>query len=102
MNTHSDTRHIAVVGAGVIGLATAFHLLKRGARVTILDRDPAGDKTSFGNAGGIGVTEVMPAAMPGTLWRVFGWMLDPLGPLAVRPTYAPKLIPWLLRFAKSS
>jgi len=90
-----------VVGAGIVGLAVAYHLIKEGAQVTLVDRDPEGDKASFGNAGGIAVTEVVPASMPGTLWRAFGWMLDPLGPLAVRPAHAPKLIPWLARFAKA-
>jgi D-amino-acid dehydrogenase len=93
--------HIAVVGAGIVGLAVAYHLIKDGAQVTVIDRDPEGDKASFGNAGGIAVTEVVPASAPGTLWRVFGWIADPLGPLAVRPTHAPKLIPWLVRFAKA-
>jgi D-amino-acid dehydrogenase len=97
-----DRIHVAVVGAGIVGLAVAYHLVKNGARVTVIDRDPDGDKTSFGNAGGIAVTEVMPAAAPGILWRVCGWMLDPLGPIAVRPVHAPKLIPWLIRFARVS
>lgn len=92
---------VAVVGAGIIGLAVAYHLEKGGAKVTIIDRDPQGDKASLVNAGGIAVTEVMPASAPGVWWRVFGWMLDPLGPLTVRATYAPKLLPWLARFAKS-
>jgi D-amino-acid dehydrogenase len=93
--------HIAVVGAGIVGLAVAYHLIKDGAQVTLIDRDPQGDGASLGNAGGIAVTEVVPASAPGSLWRVFGWMLDPLGPLAVRPTHAPKLIPWLSRFAQA-
>jgi D-amino-acid dehydrogenase len=79
----------------------AYHLVKGGANVTLVDRDPEGDKASFGNAGGIAVTEVMPASVPGALWRAFGWMLDPLGPIAVRPCHAPKLIPWFARFVKS-
>jgi len=94
-------RPVAIVGAGIVGLAVAYHLAKDGAQVTLIDRDPQGDKASFGNAGGIAVTEVMPASAPGVLWRVFGWMLDPLGPLAVRPGHALKLIPWLLHFAQS-
>jgi D-amino-acid dehydrogenase len=93
--------HIAVVGAGIVGLAVAYHLIKDGTQVTLIDRDPQGDGASLGNAGGIAVTEVVPASAPGSLWRVFGWMLDPLGPLAVRPTHAPKLIPWLSRFAQA-
>src|SRR5882757_8641668 len=94
--------HVAVVGAGIVGLSVAYHLLHSGARVTLIDRDPEGDKCSFGNAGGIAVTEVVPASAPGVVWRVPGWMLDPLGPLAVRPAHAPKLIPWLIRFARVS
>jgi glycine/D-amino acid oxidase-like deaminating enzyme len=92
---------IAVVGAGIVGLAVAYHLVKGGAKVTVVDREPGGDNASFGNAGGIAVTEVVPASAPGGLWRAFGWMLDPLGPVAVRPSHAPRLIPWLVHFAKS-
>jgi D-amino-acid dehydrogenase len=93
---------IAVVGAGVIGLAVAYHLATAGARVTVIDGEPEKDGASFGNAGGIAVTELFPAASPGVWWRVFGWLADPLGPLAIRPTHAPKLIPWLVRFAASA
>jgi D-amino-acid dehydrogenase len=92
---------VTVIGAGIIGLAAAYHLVKAGALVTVVDRDPEGDKASFGNAGCIAVTEVAPASSPGLWRRVPGWMLDPLGPLAVRPLHAPKLIPWLRRFARS-
>ena len=93
-------RHVVVVGAGIIGLATAYQNLRAGARVTVIDRDPQGDKASFGNAGAIAVTEVVPASVPGVAWRALGWMLDPLGPLAVRPAHALKLVPWFMRFAK--
>lgn len=92
-------KHVLVIGAGIVGLSTAHHLLKDGARVTLIDRDPQGDKASFGNAGGIAVTEVVPASVPGMLWKVPRWLLDPLGPLAIRAAHAPRLIPWLLRFS---
>ena len=94
--------HVAIIGAGIVGCAVAYHLLKVGIRVTIVHRDPNGDKASFGNAGAIAVTEIIPAAAP-TVWlQVFRWMFDPLGPLAVRPAHTPSLIPWLVHFAKSS
>ena len=93
--------HVAIVGAGIIGLAAGYHLTRGGARVTLVDRDPEGDKASFGNAGGIAVTEVVPASAPKILWRALSWLFDPLGPLAIRPSHAPKLIPWLLRFSRS-
>ena len=94
-------KHVLVIGAGIVGLSTAHHLLKDGARVTLIDRDPQGDKASFGNAGGIAVTEVVPASVPGMLWKVPRWLLDPLGPLAIRAAHAPRLIPWLLRFSEA-
>jgi D-amino-acid dehydrogenase len=95
------TKSVVIVGAGVVGLAIAYHLRRDGALVTVVDRDPEGDKASFGNAGGIGVTEVIPASVPGLLWKVPGWLVDPLGPLAIRPAHAAKLIPWLWRFSRA-
>lgn len=92
---------VIVVGAGIIGLAVALHLVTAGVRTTVIDSDPEGDKTSVGNAGGIAVTEVVPASVPGVLWRVPGWLMDPLGPLAVRPAHVPRLLPWLWQFAKA-
>jgi D-amino-acid dehydrogenase len=90
-----------VVGAGVVGLAVAYWLSEDGIAVTVVDRDPSGDKASFGNAAGIAVTEVVPASVPGLAWRVPGWLVDPLGPLAVRPAHALHLIPWLWRFSRA-
>lgn len=95
-------KHIAVVGAGIVGLAVAHHLLNEGMKVTVVDRDPLGDKASYGNAAGIAVTEVIPAGVPGLWKQIPGWLLDPLGPLAIRPMHAPKLFPWFLKFSKSS
>jgi D-amino-acid dehydrogenase len=92
---------VAVVGAGIIGLAIAYQLIKVGVHVTVLERAPHEDGASVVNAGGIAVTEVVPASSAGVGWRIFGWMIDPLGPLAVRPRHAIHLIPWLLRFRRA-
>lgn len=91
---------ILVIGAGIVGLSCAHALRADGHDVTVLDRDPAGDKCSFGNAAGIGVTEIVPASVPGLAWKVPGWLVDPLGPLALRLGHFPKLVPWLLRFLR--
>jgi D-amino-acid dehydrogenase len=96
-----DQETVAVVGAGIVGLAVAYHLHCDGFHVTVIDPDPAGDKASLGNAGGIAVTEVVPASMPGLMWKVPRWLLDPLGPLTIRPSYAPKLLPWLHAFLRA-
>lgn len=93
-------KHVVVIGAGIVGLAAAHHLLRDGARVTVIDKDPEGDKASFGNAGGIAVTEIVPASTPGILWKVPGWLLDPLGPLSIGPRHATRMIPWFRRFSQ--
>lgn len=95
-------KKVVVVGAGIIGLSVAYHLHKSGCEVTIIDRNPEGDKTSFGNAGSIAVMEINPAASPGVIWKIPRWLFDPLGPLSLKPTYFFNLIPWLFRFYKTS
>ncbi len=89
---------IGIIGAGIVGLNCAHWLREDGHEVTVIDRDPRGDKCSWGNAGGIAAPEVVPASMPGVLRQVPRWLLDPLGPLALRPAHAPAMLPWLRRF----
>lgn len=90
-----------VIGAGIVGLCCARALLRVGHAVTVIDRDPTGDKASFGNAGGLGVTEILPAASPGVISQVPRWLIDPLGPLSLRPAHLPRLLPWLARFLRA-
>jgi len=94
-------REVIIIGGGIVGLSCAHQLLTRGISVTVIDRDPEGDKASIGNAGGIAVTEVVPASIPGLIWRVPGWLLDPLGPLSIRSRYVVRITPWLLRFLRA-
>jgi D-amino-acid dehydrogenase len=91
-----------VIGAGVVGVAIAHALQARGRKVTLIDRDTPGRGASFGNLASIAVTEFMPASRP-AIWRqIPGWMLDPEGPVRVRPAYMPRLVPWFLRFLAAS
>ena len=93
-------RHVAVIGAGVEGAASAVELLRAGHRVTVIEPgEPGGPQAaSFGNAGWLSSHSVLPASAPG-LWRkVPSFLRDPLGPLAVRWGYFPKVAPWLLRY----
>jgi D-amino-acid dehydrogenase len=89
---------LVVVGAGVIGLACARRAQQMGWRVTLLDRDFEGDRASHGNAGGIAVSESTPIAVSAFSLKAVRWLLDPLGPLAIRPRHAPRLLPWLRAF----
>ncbi|MFV1850427.1 MAG: NAD(P)/FAD-dependent oxidoreductase [Thalassospira sp.] len=100
--TPSNAQKAVVIGAGIVGVNVALALQDKGYDVTILDRGEPGMGASFGNAGGLAVTECAPIAMPGTLMNVPGWLMDPLGPLSVRWGYLPKMLPWLLRFVAAS
>lgn len=96
------SKHVIVVGAGIVGIASALQLKLAGCEVTLLDRGEPARETSYGNAGAFAVSDVIPLAEPGVLAKVPGWMLDPLGPLALRWRYLPTLTPWLLRFMAAS
>lgn len=98
----ADPSPIIVVGAGIIGLCTAFHLQRTGASVLVIDRGPPGAGCSAGNAGSISIGSVVPLGMPGVLRSAPRMLLDPNSPLRVPFAYAPRAIPWLLRFALAS
>lgn len=91
-----------IIGAGIIGTAIAHDLQKRGRQVVLVDRDAPGMGASFGNMASIAVTEFMPASRPSVWRQIPGWMLDPEGPVRVRPAYMPRLVPWFLRFIAAS
>lgn len=87
-----------VVGAGIVGSAIAFELKRRGKEVILLDRDTPGRGASFGNMASIAVTEFPPISRPSTWAKIPGWLTDPEGPIRLRPSYAHRLLPWMLRF----
>jgi D-amino-acid dehydrogenase len=70
--------------------------------VTIIDPLPPPGGASYGNAGMISADTSVPIALPGMLRKVPSWLTDPLGPLAVRPSYFPKALPWLMRWIAAS
>jgi D-amino-acid dehydrogenase len=91
-----------VVGAGIVGVATAIALQRAGIAVTLVDRQEPGRATSFGNAGILSGTTAMPLATPGILKEVPKMLLDPLGPLTIRWSYLPQIAPWLVRFVRNA
>jgi len=93
----SAPAQVTVIGAGIVGIACAEHLRRAGHAVTVVDRQPPGEGTSFGNAGVFASCAVVPVAIPGVLWKAPGMLLDPNGPLALRWGYLPHALPWLLR-----
>jgi D-amino-acid dehydrogenase len=97
----SRPKKVAVIGAGMVGVATACWLQRDGHAVTLIDPEPPGQGASFGNAGCFNPSSVVPIAMPGTLRKVPGYLIDPLGPLSVRWSYLPQLAPWLIRYIRA-
>ena len=93
---------VAVVGAGIIGLAVAMHLVAQGRSVLLIDRKGIALETSAQNAGALAFSDILPLASPRILRQAPRWLLDPLGPLAIRPGYALQMVPWLWRFGLAS
>lgn len=91
-----------IVGAGIIGTSLAYELQKRGRQVVLLDKGEVGRGASYGNMASIAVTEFMPASRPSVWRQIPGWMLDPEGPVRIRPSYMPRLVPWFARFVAAS
>ena len=96
------TTEIAVIGAGVVGLAVAEALLAQGHEVTLVDPDTPGMGASYGNAGTIADYAVMPVGTPDVLKNLPALLFDKHSPLAIRRAALPSLMPWLLRFARQS
>ena len=95
--------HVVVIGAGVVGACCATYLQEQGARVTLIDRQRPGDEgaSSFGNAGVLAPASIVPTPAPGMLAKVPGWLLKEDGPLSIRWSYLPRLLPWLVRFVRA-
>lgn len=100
MNTEPPAN--IVLGAGVVGMATALYLQRAGHGVTVIDPLPPGGGASFGNVGFISNASPIPVALPGMLAKVPRWLLDRAGPLTVHASYLPRALPWLLRWIEAS
>ena len=96
------TKDIIVIGAGIIGISIALELQRRGHSVRVLDRSGVAAEASAVNAGAFAFTDIIPLATPGIMRKAPKWLLDPLGPLSVPPSYALRIAPWMLRFWRAS
>ncbi len=98
----SGPKNITVVGAGIVGICCALYLQRDGHRVTLIDRDGPGEGASYGNAGIFSAGSVHPEATPGFLKKATKMLLDPMGPATIRPTYLPKVAPFVWRMLQNS
>lgn len=93
---------VLILGAGVIGVTTAYYLSKHGFEVTVIDRQPGpGLETSFANAGEVSPGYASPWAGPGVPVKAIRWLLDRHGPLVVRPQADPAMWRWMWQMLRN-
>ena len=93
---------IAIIGGGIIGLCSAYYLNKAGHKVIVFDQSDLADGTSFGNAGMIVPSHIIPLAAPGMIAKGIRWMFDSSSPFYIKPRLNADLIKWGYQFYKSS
>lgn len=94
----SNAKPALVIGGGIVGVCCALWLQRAGFCVTLIDPAAPGDSTAKWSCGQMAVSEVIPLSKPGILMKVPGWLMDQQGPLALRPSALPGILPWFLRF----
>ncbi|WP_308160076.1 NAD(P)/FAD-dependent oxidoreductase [Mycolicibacterium goodii] len=104
MNTPNSvpTKRVAVIGAGMVGLCTAWYLQERGVEVTVFDREDVAAGSSWGNAGWLTPSIATPLPEPAVLKYGIGALLSHSSPVYVPPSANPKLLRFLAQFARNS
>jgi D-amino-acid dehydrogenase len=97
------SKHVLIVGSGVIGLCTAYYCVQHGFRVTVLESQPPdGDSCSLGNAGLVVPSHITPLTAPRNIAAGLRWLRDPAGPFYIHPRPRWDLIVWLAKLLKSA
>lgn len=89
---------ITVLGAGIVGICCALELQQKGYQVTLIDRRGFGEETSYGNAGILSLSSVMPLASPQILTRLFRLATNQDNDFLMHYAHLPWLLPWLTKF----
>ncbi len=94
--------HIVVLGAGIIGITTAYFLNKAGHRVTVIERNShAGLETSYANGGQLSYSYVAPLAGPGVVPKIPPWLLRADSPLRFYPKFDWDQWRWCINFVRA-
>ncbi len=95
-------KNIVIVGGGIIGLCSSYYLMKNGHKVTLIDNSDFMDGCSYGNAGMIVPSHIVPLAQPGMIAKGMKWMFNSKSPFYVKPILSRSLLSWGLKFYKSA
>ena len=100
MNEGNDRKSsVGVIGAGIQGICISLFLIKKGFKVTLIDREePGKESASYGNAGHYSPYASVPINRPDILTDIPSMLLNSKGPLALKWNYVPKMIPWFIKF----
>jgi D-amino-acid dehydrogenase len=94
-------KKVVVIGGGVIGLCTAYYLVKDGHDVTVIDQSSMDFGASYVNAGYISPSHIIPLAAPGVMTKGVKWMFNSASPFYMKPRLEKDFIKWLWLFQKS-
>ncbi len=95
-------KKVVIVGAGIVGLSTAYYLNKAGVDVTIIDSTDGSDNCSYGNAGYVAPSHLIPLASPGIISQGLKWMMSSSSPFYIQPKLSRDLLKWGWLFKKAS
>lgn len=102
MTSMSNMASIGIIGGGIIGLSSAYYLNKSGHQVTIIDQSELKDGCSFGNAGMVVPSHLIPLASPGMISKGIRWMFNSTSPFYVQPRFSEDLMKWGYHFYRSA
>lgn len=91
---------IVVVGGGAVGLAVAEALSSRDADTVLIEGGRCGGGASAGNAGWVTPSLAIPVPGPGVIGASLKWLVNPSGPLWIRPSVSPAMLDWIARFVR--
>jgi D-amino-acid dehydrogenase len=89
---------VIVAGAGIVGVCVALHLAARGRSVVLVDRRGPGEETSFGNAGLVERSSVVPMAFPRDVSAMLRYAVNRAPEVSYHPSFLPQAAPWLARY----
>lgn len=95
------SKNVIVIGGGIIGLCSAYYLIKEGHEVTVIDQSNMDAGASYVNAGYLSPSHIIPLSAPGVMKKGLKWMFNPSSPLFIKPRFDVDFLKWTWAFNKS-